>query len=136
MKLLFLAQRRIFQRALASRQSAAMRAVNQSVSMQILEILADRNLRCCETLCQVEHQHAPFPVQDFEDRSAALFVEQRLSRGNWRETVTFPSAFFLYRLLSFVQRESEFGCDSKASLGVDGAQVRVRFLDANRGLCS
>ena len=44
-QLLFFAQRGIFQRAFARRQSAPVRAVHQAMRVQDLEVLANRNLR-------------------------------------------------------------------------------------------
>ena len=48
-KFLFLSQSGIFERAFACRQGAAVGSMDQSVGMQFLEVLANRNLRGFET---------------------------------------------------------------------------------------
>jgi hypothetical protein len=54
-----------------------MRSVNQAVGMQAFEIFANRNLGGFETAGEVQHENPALSFENFENRSAPFFVEQR-----------------------------------------------------------
>src|SRR4029077_2326846 len=94
MELFLFAEGRIFQCPFMRWQSPSMRPVNQSVRVQRLQILANRNLRGFEPLGQVQYEYAALPVENFENRPATFFVQQTSS---W----VHKASACAYRLLSF-----------------------------------
>ena len=79
-KFLFLAQRRIEQRASWYGQGAAMSTLDDPLAIEKLQIFADRDLRNLEMPGQVLDEHASIPVQDPKDFSPAFFVKQTIGR--------------------------------------------------------
>ncbi len=71
----FFAQRGIFERALARRQSSAMSAVDETVGVQDFKILANRNLRGFEMAAKFGDQDPAVAVEQFENSATTFFVE-------------------------------------------------------------
>src|SRR5215470_159756 len=78
-----------------------MRAMNKAVSVQFLEVLSNRDLRSFETAGQVQDEYTSLAIHCIKNCPPTLFVQHSSS---WKAgTAAFPWAFFLYRLLSYVQ---------------------------------
>ena len=75
MELFFFAQGGIFERAVAGGQRAAVSAVQLALLMQNLEVLADGDLRGFELLGKFRYQHPALAGQNFENGSAAFFIQ-------------------------------------------------------------
>lgn len=75
MKLFFFAQRRIEQRSGLYRQCAAVCAFNNSLGVQELKVLPNRNLRNMKASRQIVDEHASIPIQNLQYLAAAFFVE-------------------------------------------------------------
>ena len=75
MEFLFFAQRGIFERPLARGECAAMRAVDETVGVEDLKILANRNLRRFELAREFSDQNSALVGEQIEDGAAAFFVE-------------------------------------------------------------
>ena len=103
-KLFLFPQRGIFQRAFAGRQCAAVGAMHQPMGVQNFQIFSDRDLGSVEFPGHVRDQHPAIALQDLDNGPPAFFVEH-VSSGmseSWNQQA-YDCAFFLYRLLSFVQ---------------------------------
>ena len=85
-----------------------MRPVDQSMGMECLQILPNRNLRGFETAGEIEHENATLAVQDLKELALR---RSSLSKEILGQAVPacsfFLQAFFLYRLLSGVQSEEK-----------------------------
>ena len=72
------------------------------MSVQDLEIFADRDLGSVELPRHVRDQHTAVPFQNLDDGPPAFFVKHVFPN-----TRTYDCAFFLYRLLSVVQSKTK-----------------------------
>jgi hypothetical protein len=79
-QLLFLAQRRIEQRPGLQRQRTAVSTLDDPLSIEELEILADCDLRSAEVSSQLLDQQPSIPMKNFKDFTAAFFIEQAIRR--------------------------------------------------------
>jgi len=70
----------IFQHTLARRQRPAVSAMDPPMPMKYVQVFPDGDLRSVKLFCQVSDQDTAVPVQDFQDHSAALFVQHRFTR--------------------------------------------------------
>src|ERR1700691_3919141 len=80
MKLLFFPEGWIEQCSTLHRQRAAMSELDDSLTVEKLQILPNRNLRNSEMPRQVVDEHAAIPIQYLEDLAAAFFVQQTIGR--------------------------------------------------------
>jgi len=74
-KFLFFSQRGVFECAFARGQGSAVSAVNQTVGMQDLEILANRNLGGFEMAAEFGDQDPALAVEQFDNGATTFFVE-------------------------------------------------------------
>jgi hypothetical protein len=78
-QLLFFAKRWIFESPFARGESASVRAVDKTVRVQNLKVLANRNLRCFETAGEFGDENSALMIQQIEDGAATFFVEHGYS---------------------------------------------------------
>src|SRR5437868_6530208 len=112
MQLFFFPQCRVFQRAFARRQCAAVGPMYQSMGVQDLQIFSDGDLGSLKLRGEIGDQHASLAMERSEYGAAAFFVEQ-IGLGHDRKVFGVP--FLLYRLVSFVQRRGSAARRSEAA---------------------
>ncbi len=74
-ELFFFTQRGIFERTFPRRQCASMRAMNQTMRMQNLQIFANRNLRGFELTGEFGNENPSLMTQQIENGATTFFVE-------------------------------------------------------------
>src|SRR5439155_11370532 len=99
----------VFERSFPSWKRAAMCTVDQPVTVQNFQILANGNLRCLKFVRHVCDQHTAIPAEDLHNRATSFFVKHAVPQKavQFSEARDYDCAFFLYRLLSFVQCQGE-----------------------------
>src|SRR5271155_5023931 len=76
---LFFLQGAVHERARLYRKRATMAALELSLMMQELQILANGDQRCVEALRQITHQYTPVCVKQFHDGAPPFFTQHKNS---------------------------------------------------------